>query len=387
MAAIDDERPVLKMPTATSFPKMSSLPKGSQAPAQNRASPSGPGWLGSKDQQANALKASGKDKIDNYDLAIQAVTLILGVVHAESVKAPITLVSSGIQAAMDAADGVEGRGKKTSDELTSDRRNPFFDAHEAEIGQSSPVTQRYLGSRHWKSIGGSAVQAFGTLSSLIPHMVGVNVTGAAYHGHAVGLTSLHMARIGYIAGEISRPEGGPGFLPAGRGGEGGQAVDPHVATRQLDHSVASLPVMVATAALKAGIKLTSAGACYAAAAAIHWKAYEEQGYFAAVDGIEAFTLPPIRPLPSMTMRPSQTPLSAQRAQFTQKPATLQPLPPLPRKTILGKPGGAGAGPASGIVWEIFTKRGATRAFGHYDIQALVKEPAGWMALADKLLLI
>ncbi|MGI4746499.1 MAG: hypothetical protein ACRYFY_10715 [Janthinobacterium lividum] len=87
------------------------------------------------------------------------------------------------------------------------------------------------------------------------------------------------------------------------------------------------------------------------------------------------------------MTPSQTPLSTQRAQSTQKSASLQPLPPLLWKTIPGTPGGAGAGPASGIVWEIFIKRGATRAFGHYDIQALVKEPAGWMALADKLLLI
>ncbi|NPD69847.1 hypothetical protein HN018_22140 (plasmid) [Lichenicola cladoniae] len=377
----------MKMPSAASFPKMSSLPKGAQATAQSRASPSGPGWLGSKDQQATALKASGKDKIDAYDLAMQAVSLILGVVHAESVKAPITLVGSGIQAAMDTADGVEGRSKKAADELTSDRRNPFFDAHAVEIGQSNPVTQRYLSSRHWKSIGGSAVQPFGTLSSLIPHMVGVNVTGAAYHGHAVGLTSLHMARIGYIAARYRDQTEVQDFC---RLVEAAKAAKLSIRTAQLVSSViplASLPVMVATAALKAGIKLTSTGACYAAAAAIHWKAYEEQGYFAEADGIEAFTLPPIRPLPPMTMTPSQTSLSAQRASFTQKPAALQPLPPLPRKTILETPGGAAAGPASGIVWEIFTKRGATRAFGPYDIQALVKEPAGWMALADKLLLI
>ncbi|MGI4746498.1 MAG: hypothetical protein ACRYFY_10710 [Janthinobacterium lividum] len=190
-------------------------------------------------------------------------------VHAESVKAPITLVRIGIQAVMDAADGVEGRGKKASDELTSNRRNPFFDAHEAEVGQSSPVTQHYLGSRHWKSIGGSAVQAFGTLSSLIPHMVGVNVTGAAYHRHAVGLTSLHMDRIGYIAATYRDQKEVQDFC---RLVEAAKAAKLSIRSSQLVSSIillASLPVMVATAALTAGIKLSSVGACYAAAAAIH----------------------------------------------------------------------------------------------------------------------
>ena len=60
----------------------------------------------------------------------------------------------------------------------------------------------------------------------------------------------------------------------------------------------------------------------------------------------------------------------------------------------GRPGFDGAlgrgdsvRPASRIYWEIFTKRGMTRAFGCYNISGLVREPAGWLPLADKMMLI
>jgi hypothetical protein len=40
------------------------------------------------------------------------------------------------------------------------------------------------------------------------------------------------------------------------------------------------------------------------------------------------------------------------------------------------------------MWELFTRRSpALRVLGKYDVGALIKEPAGWMALADKLTLI
>ena len=363
------------MPSLSGIP---ALPKGPQLPAQNFASPSGPKWLGSKADQAKALKAAGQDKVDNYDIAMQAISIILGTVEAESFKEPIKTIGYGLQAGVDGMKGVEASGGDALKKL-SKKRNPFFDEHQVEIGTPSPVTQDYLSSRRWKKMGGSAVQAFGTLSSLIPHMVGVNVAGAAYHGHAAGLTSLHMAKVGYIAGKYRDQKEVQDFC---RLVEAAKAAKLSIRGSQMVGSIiplASLPTTIAAAALKAGIKLTSAGACYAAAAAIHWHAYEEQGYFEEVGELEQFTLPPIKAAAPLTMATSaQKPL----------PPIPKPLPALPpRKTILGTRGGAGAGPASGIFWEIFTKRGATRAFGKYDIQALVKEPAGWMALADKLLLI
>lgn len=47
---------------------------------------------------------------------------------------------------------------------------------------------------------------------------------------------------------------------------------------------------------------------------------------------------------------------------------------------------SGAKPATELMKEIFTRRGIMRLC-QYDVPALVKEPAGWMALADKLKLI
>jgi len=45
------------------------------------------------------------------------------------------------------------------------------------------------------------------------------------------------------------------------------------------------------------------------------------------------------------------------------------------------------GPASAMFYEIFTKRSFTRIFGKHDTAALIREPGGWMALNDKLMLM
>jgi len=55
-------------------------------------------------------------------------------------------------------------------------------------------------------------------------------------------------------------------------------------------------------------------------------------------------------------------------------------------TLGGSNKDEGAGPASSIFYNIFTKYGATSILGSYDKTALVKEPAAWIALRDKLLL-
>jgi hypothetical protein len=49
--------------------------------------------------------------------------------------------------------------------------------------------------------------------------------------------------------------------------------------------------------------------------------------------------------------------------------------------------GQGTGPATMIIEELFTRRGATRIFGKYDVDAIIREPGGWMAVADKIGLI
>jgi hypothetical protein len=52
--------------------------------------------------------------------------------------------------------------------------------------------------------------------------------------------------------------------------------------------------------------------------------------------------------------------------------------------LSGASGKQGVGPASNIFYEIFKRRGATRIFGSYDQSELIKEPAAWFALYDKL---
>lgn len=52
--------------------------------------------------------------------------------------------------------------------------------------------------------------------------------------------------------------------------------------------------------------------------------------------------------------------------------------------LSGASGGKAVGPASAIYYEIFTRYGATAIFRSYDKSELVKEPASWFALFDKL---
>ena len=47
----------------------------------------------------------------------------------------------------------------------------------------------------------------------------------------------------------------------------------------------------------------------------------------------------------------------------------------------------GNGPALRIVRELFYRRGATRIFGQYNVEQLIREPNGWLAINDKLMLI
>ena len=57
-----------------------------------------------------------------------------------------------------------------------------------------------------------------------------------------------------------------------------------------------------------------------------------------------------------------------------------------REHVLARTGG-GAGPASAILVELFTKRTETRLLGRHDIDGLIREPAGWMAISDKVALL
>ena len=258
---------------------------------------------------------------------------------SEIVAAAIDAGTGGAFHANQARQGLEAlvKGGQAKDKKYGVKPNPRFAAN-GYGNAPSPVTQAYLKSRAWKSIGGTVVSAAGGAASA---GTVINAGGAARHGSALTTTGIHLGVIASIA-------------------RSAQARDPMVAdwckvivtakgykaaARTLETASAAMPIpiagpvikIVATAA-KIGIKMGAPEMCYAAAIEIHWAAFREQG------GGGSF----------LHMGKSDKRLDTQ------------------------------AGPASKIFQELFTRRGMTAVFGAYDVMSLVNEPGGWLALGDKI---
>jgi hypothetical protein len=212
--------------------------------------------------------------------------------------------------------------------------NPWFVLNGHEDAENTR-TLRYLESRAWKSIGSSSLSLAGTAASA--STAGVNVADIAIHGNAVLSTDAHLDSLIAIASDKRYKEARAiqdwlrlvvAMKRAKAGVRAGSLLGGIIPG-------AAVPVGIATTVAKMGIKLTMSKACLTTSAAIHWRAYQEQKISG---GLKLGT-------------------------------------------------GGRIGPASRIFWEIFTRRGLTAMFGKYDIDALVREPGGWLALNDKLMLI
>lgn len=386
--------------------------------------------------QAQALKASGAGDLDLYDFISEA--LLAGVAAAgygidHAYKAAGYLPKVGLSAM--AADDMHRNGGVAK---TSSKVNPLLPLSAG--GGTSPVTHSYLVSRRLKKAGGNVVQGVGTVLSA---KTAVDIPSTVYHGHAVALTGVHMARLEYISRKYIKAAHADANLvrdwcqlirtmksikTAVRGAQMAGSVVP----------LASIPTRIAASVAKMGITLTTTGACYAAAAHLQLMAYREQGFDHVAspsnrpitpDGSARAPWPaiqtPTAPRRSFTPMPaipedrewSAATMPTRHAQSARQTRSVQtrsftPMPTIPENapwtTRPGAPSrsqpaaptrssppppsrpqlaGPDAGPASSIIWEIFTKRGATRLLGKYDVAALIREPAGWMAIADKLLLI
>jgi hypothetical protein len=227
------------------------------------------------------------------------------------------------------------------------RANPWFTANGHDEGQS-PETQTYLRNRSWKTFGGAAVSLAGNVAEIATH--GVNVSGAAQHLSAFGSTGGHLLGISAIARSSKKT------VTIARWCDAIMKMKWHkLAARglQIADDVIPIPIAdqavnIAAAAAALGYKIKLGELCYITAIEIHWRAFQEQT-------ISAF--PPRRPMANGGI--GETP---QRRRST---------------TIK-------VGPASRIFAEIFARRGATAVFGSYNVAALIHEPAGWMALGDKL---
>ena len=350
------------------------LPKLPQVP--NRPVGGSVGWVPDNGAQRQAMKAGGQNKADTYDILIQAATVITSVMEAVY-DIPIRTIAYSAQAAIEADKLREARGETGLAKLAR-QPNPLFAQNGIIDGAPSPVTQQYFVSRRRKKTAAAATQFFGNLSSLVPVTAHVNVPGTVYHGQATALTMMHLTRLAQIA--AANP-GAADLQDWCKLVATAKAMKLVVRGGQLVGSVipaASMPSSVAAAVAKTGIKLTTIGACYAAAAAIHWAAHVEQGWAKQ-----------LQPLPAPAAGPAtgaRVPNFSRPTPRTSVPNFSRPLnvPAAARPVGLS---GKGAGPASAIFREIFTKRGGTLLFGSFDISALIKEPAGWLALGDKLMLV
>lgn len=210
--------------------------------------------------------------------------------------------------------------------------NPFFGANGHE--GRSPGTRKYLTGRGFKNVGGSLLATVGEAASAVTV---VDVVGIGQHGNASASTVTHMIKIRAVGSKFRRSETITCWADAIMKAKGAK-----VTVRGTGLAAASIPVPalglavgIGTTIAKLGIKLSLGKLVARTAMEIHWRAYQEQVISGGIGG-----------------------------------------------------GSTGAvGPASAMFTEIFTRRGATRIFGKYDIDRFIREPGGWMALNDKLMLI
>lgn len=206
----------------------------------------------------------------------------------------------------------------------------------------SPVTQAYIRSRSWKSVGGTATSLVG--SALSMKTAGLNVASAVRHGSAFMTTDAHLLGIWAIARSSRKTGTIAEWCEVVMRAKASKAA---IRATQLAGAVIPVPlagglINIATAAGKIGRKIGYTEVCYMTAIEIHWRAFREQ----KVAGNQKSGWPlrtPIQSKPDMKV-----------------------------------------GPASRIFTELFTRRGVTAVFRKYDVASLISEPAGWMALGDKI---
>jgi hypothetical protein len=199
----------------------------------------------------------------------------------------------------------------------------------------SPKTRKYFTGRAFKGVGGSAVSLAGGLASGV---TAVDVGGILREGSAVGTTAAHLIGISAAGKGFKKSETVTRWVDAML-----KAKVAKIGVRGVGLAGAAIPIPavglatgVATTVAKLGIKVTLSKLVARTAMEVHWRAYQETVISSAI-----------------TRGASSGPV----------------------------------GPASAMFYEIFTKRSFTRLFGKHDTAALIKEPGGWMALNNKLMLM
>lgn len=216
--------------------------------------------------------------------------------------------------------------------------NPFLEGSTYE-GRHSPQTLSYLRQRAKKGIGTQILSLGGSAASA--KTAGINVAGLTRHVSSFSTTVIHLIKLRQIA--------------ADRSGEEHERLvewcDTVIRMKQIKMSrrgintaVSAIPVgsiignidNMITMGVNIGASFEGVAtpmgvgqACYAAAAGLHWMAFDEHRF---------------------TLRQSDS-------------------------------------QATRMIYELFQQRGLTRLFTRkYDVMGIIREPAGWLAIGDKLLM-
>lgn len=210
--------------------------------------------------------------------------------------------------------------------------NPWFMQNNL-VNSRSVKTASYLRARGFTQLGSGLVSIAGVASSV--STAGVDTAAALQAANAMGSTGAHMANLHAMSSKWQQSQKTSDWIKAIQTAKGAK-----MSKRCMDLAGAvipgaSLPMTIVGAATKLGVKVTLGKLVAKTSMEIHWEAYRE----------------------------------------TANSASSGSDPSAPR------------GPASEIMHEIFIRRGFTRIFGQYDVATLIREPCGWVALNDKLMLM
>lgn len=217
---------------------------------------------------------------------------------------------------------------KSKKEEPSAVPNPWF-VWNGHDDNPTWYTRQYMKNREYKSVGSSAIALAGSAASGVTF---VDVSGILQNSNSLGSTGAHLIKFQSIAKAYKESRTIAQWLGTIMKMK---LMKAGVKTAGLIGSAVPVPAVgmvtgVLAAAATLGAKLTMTKVCLATAADLHWRAYQE-----------------------LTLTRSF----------------------------------GGTGPGLRIVRELFTRRGATRVFGKYDVEQIIREPNGWLAINDKLMLI
>lgn len=284
-----------------------------------------------KSGHAKAVEAQIRSKMSNSNAQTVVWAFVEGV--ATAIDGSLGLAGIDSHGGAGISNSVIGLYRSASSS-TSLLANPYFTGNGHGDNDASSATANYLKWRKYKSMASTVSGIGGGAASLVTV---INVPSVGTNASAFGTTAVHFKQLADMARSSRKT------------GTVAQWLDLVARLKAIKLTKRSISIVGGTVplpglgmatgligtAMSTGVKLTLSKACVATALELHWRAYQEQ----FMSG-----------------------------------------------TALGCGTGA-VGPASKIVWELFTKRGISRILGKHDVNAIVKEPAGWMAISDKILLM